>query len=139
MLIHEGDSVREIISRKGRVIRRYRNSVRIKDFEAWQDRIRGSAKGRGLYALYSRDRLIYVGLATKSIRSRVREHIRAGRIPFTRFSVFLVAGESPAVQGRRIRDLEALLLNVIKPRPRWNKSKTRFVAAKRLRGPGEVQ
>ena len=44
-----------------------------------------------------------------------------------------------AVQGRRIWDLEALLLNVIKPRPRWNKSKTRFVAAKRLRAPGEVQ
>jgi hypothetical protein len=36
------------------------------------------------------------------------------------------------VQARRIRDLEALLLNILEPRPKWNKSKTNFVGAKRL-------
>ncbi len=125
--------------KRGRVIRRYRNVIPIKDFNAWQDLIRGRAKGRGLYALYLKDQLIYVGLATRSLSSRVQKHFRAGRIPFTHFSVFLVAGESPAVQGRLIRDLEALLLNVIMPRPKWNKSKAHFVAARRLHAQSEFE
>lgn len=116
----------------GRVIRRYRRSIPVGDFEIWQDLIRSRAKGYGLYALYDDECLIYVGLATKSIRRRISEHLKAGRIPFTRYSVFLVTGSSPKVQYRRIRDLEALLLNIIEPMPKWNKSKTNFVAAKEL-------
>ena len=122
--------MRDSVTRQGRVIRRYRKSIPSADFEKWQNQIRGRAKGCGLYALYDDQRLIYVGLATKSIRSRIRNHLRG--IPFTRFSVFLVTGSSPRVQARRIRDLEALLLNLLEPRPAWNKNKTNFVGAKKL-------
>jgi hypothetical protein len=119
--------------KQGRIIRRYAKNIPAEDFEKWQNLIRGRAKGRGLYALYDKKRLIYVGLATKSIRSRLLSHLREKEIPFTHFSVFLVAGSSPLVQGRRIRDIEALLLNIVKPRPECNKVKTNFVAAKRLK------
>jgi hypothetical protein len=118
-------------AKAGRVIRRYKRGIAIEDFNKWQDRIRRSARGCGLYALYDKKRLIYVGLATQSIRTRIKKHRERG-IPFTHFSVFLVTGSSRTTQGRRIRDLEALLLNVLKPVPSWNKSRTRFVSAKKL-------
>jgi len=34
---------------------------------------------------------------------------------------------------KRARDLEAFLLNIIKPRPKWNSSVTHFVAARKLK------
>ncbi len=114
----------------GRVIRGYAKQIPSKDFDKWRDLTRGR-KWRGLYALYQNDKLIYVGLATKSIRSRISRHL--GEIPFTHFSVFRVTGSSPEEQGRRIRDLEALLLNILRPRTEWNKNKTKFVAAKKLK------
>lgn len=118
--------------RLGRVIRRYYTGIPICEFDEWQDRLRKRARGCGLYALYSKKKLVYVGLATGSIRSRVREHSRKGTIPFTHFSVFLVTGRSAQAQARRIRDLEALLLNVLEPIPKWNRVKTKFIGARRL-------
>src|SRR5713101_2422597 len=119
--------MRDSTTKQGRVVRRYRKAIPVADFDKWQKLIRGRTKGRGLYALYDDRRLIYVGLATKSIRSRIRRHLSAKKIPFTCFSVFLVTGSSQTVQTRRIRDLEALLLNILEPRPEWNKSKTNFM------------
>jgi hypothetical protein len=124
--------MRDNTTKQGRVIRRYRKAIPASDFEKWQNLIRGRAKGCGLYALYDDQRLIYAGLATKSIRSRIRRHLSAKKIPFTRFSVFLVTGSSQTVQARRIRDLEVLLLNILEPQPEWNDSKTNFVGAKKL-------
>ena len=116
----------------GRVIRRYRRNLPVEDFDRWRGVIGHSARGCGLYALYNNGELIYVGLATKSIRSRINAHRAKGEIPFTHFSVFLVTGKSGLAQARRIRDLEALLLKVILPRPEWNKRQTKFISAKRL-------
>jgi hypothetical protein len=116
----------------GRVFRRYRRNLPMEDFDKWSDVIGRSARGCGLYALYRNGELIYVGLATKSIRSRIHAHRVDGKIPFTHFSVFLVTGKSGLAQARRIRDLEAFLLKVILPRPKWNKCQTRFISAKKL-------
>ena len=120
------------VPKQGRVIRRYRRRIPISEFGDYSDLIRSRARGCGLYALYSGKKLIYVGLATKSIRSRIQWHIKRSKIPFTHFSVFLVTGKSSEAQARRIRDLEALLLKIIGPTPQWNRSITNFVAAKRL-------
>lgn len=119
--------------KQGRVIRRYCNDIQIEDFSKWQDLIKTKAKGCGLYALYCDKRLMYVGLATKSIRSRVSNHISNSKKPFTHFSVYLVTGSNTKARARRIRDLEALLLNLVKPRPSWNSSTTHFVGAKKLK------
>jgi hypothetical protein len=126
------ETIMKANAKQGRVIRRYRHKIPIKEFDKWKDLIRSTAKGCGLYALYDRERLVYVGLATKSIRSRIDSHIEKGGKEFTHFSVFLVTGKSPTVQARRIRDLEALFLNVIEPKPKYNKSVTKFVAARKL-------
>lgn len=117
----------------GRVVRRYRNMILIEEFPKWQDLIRSKARGCGLYALYRDEQLKYVGLATQSIRSRIHTHMGDRKKPLTHFSVFLVTGSNTAARARRIRDLEALLLNVIRPRPIWNGSKTHFVGAKKLK------
>lgn len=119
--------------KQGRVIRRYRNDIPIEDFPKWQSLIRTKAKGCGLYALYRNKHLMYVGLATKSIRSRISKHISNRKKPFTHFSVFLVTGSNTSARERRIRDLEALLLNLVKPQPLWNSSTTHFVGAKKLK------
>ena len=124
----------ERLARLGRVVRRYRTLIPVAEFGKWQNVIRESARGCGLYALYSKKKLVYVGLATNSIRSRIERHIKKGDIRFSHFSVFLVTGRSPEAQHRRIRDLEALLLNVLEERPRWNKAKTHFVGARMLQG-----
>jgi len=118
--------------RLGRVIRRYYTGIPIREFDKWQNVLRKRARGCGLYALYSKKKLIYVGLATNSVRARIRAHSRKGTIPFTHFSVFLVTGRSTEVQTCRIRDLEALLLTVLQPLPKWNRVKTNFVGARRL-------
>ena len=119
--------------RQGRVIRRYRNHFPIEEFPKWQDLIRTKASGCGLYALYQGDDLRYVRLATRSIRSRIHKHSSDPKKPFTHFSVFLVTGSNTPARARRIRDLEALSLNLVKPRPQWNNSTTRFVAARKLK------
>lgn len=119
--------------RLGRVVRRHATDIPFEDFSECEHLIRGRVRGCGLYALYANDQLIYVGLATHSIRSRIRRHILKGDIKFTHFSVFLVTGKNTEAQARRIRDLEALLLQVIRPLPKMNKVKTKFVAARRLK------
>ena len=91
------------IEKQGRVIRRYKRNIPGEDFDKWQDRIRGKARGCGLYALYDGDELVYVGLATRSIKGRIQEHIKNKR--FTKFSVFLVTGANTSARKRRIRDL----------------------------------
>jgi hypothetical protein len=131
-VVYRARSKADTIGKLGRVIRRYHTAIPIGQFDKWQDLLRQRARGCGLYALYSKNRLLYVGLATNSIRARVRAHLKRGTIPFTHFSVFLVTGRSAQAQARRIRDLEALLLNVLRPIPAWNKVKTNFVGARRL-------
>ena len=126
----------------GRVIRRYYKDIPIKDFDKWRNTLVSKAKGWGLYALYNHNKLVYVGLATKSIRGRIGHHLdpdplhhRKGKKKFTRFSVFLVTGASSFAKKQRIRDLEALLLNIINPLPKYNNAKTKFVGASKLQCP----
>lgn len=119
------------VKKQGRVIRRYRRNIPVESFP-----VRSWLKGAGLYALYDKKgQLIYVGRATKSIRSRISSHIRAGKKPFAYFSVFGVAGRSCDARVRRVCDLEALLLRLIKPTPKWNERIPNFVAASKLPNP----
>lgn len=71
----------------------------------------------------------------KNIKSRIRVHERAGKKAFTHFSIFRVVGKDCDTRKRRIRDLEALILKLIKPTPAWNKNVTKFIGARRQRRP----
>ncbi len=63
----------------------------------------------GVYALYSGDRLYYVGLA-RNLKARLRAHLRdRHKGLWDRFSVYLTNGDA------HMKELEALMLRVIKP------------------------
>ena len=94
--------------------------------EDFQDIIREYVRGRrGLYALYRRGKLQYVGLAS-DLRSRLRAHLRDRHAQsWDSFSLFLTLGSDS------LRELEALLIRIA--RPRGNKSQTRFPLSQDLR------
>jgi hypothetical protein len=79
----------------------------------------------GVYALYKKERLYYVGLA-RNLRSRLRHHLRdrhAGR--WDRFSIYLTEGDE------HLKELESLVLRIAEPR--GNKVAGKFLASEDLK------
>lgn len=93
--------------------------------EDFQDIIREYVRGRqGLYALYRRGKLQYVGLAS-DLRSRLQAHLHDRHSDtWDAFSLFLTVGRDS------LRELEALLIRIA--RPHGNKSKTKFPRSQNL-------
>ncbi len=94
----------------------------------YQALIRELVQGRfGVYALYRKDRLQYVGLAS-NLRNRVRHHLkdRHGET-WDRFSLYLTLADS------HIKELESLILRIL--RPTGNRQGGHFAKAKNLRTP----
>src|ERR1051326_7712496 len=92
----------------------------------YQDTIRQYVRNRhGVYALYRRGKLYYVGLAS-NLRSRLSNHLkdRPGQ-SWDRFSVYLTIGDS------HLRELESLLLRIVKTK--GNKQKGKFAKSEDLR------
>ena len=82
------------------------------------------AKRHGVYALYRRDRLYYVGLAS-NLRIRLRHHLRDRHgQSWDRFSVYLTIGDS------HIKELESLVLKIVDPP--GNKQAGKFGKAENL-------
>lgn len=79
--------------------------------ERHQDIIRAYVRNRqGVYALYRRDKLYYVGLAS-NLRMRLAHHLRDRHYDsWDRFSVYLTIGDS------HLRELESLILRIVKPK-----------------------
>lgn len=94
--------------------------------EQHQDIIRQYVRGRwGVYALYRRNKLYYVGLAT-NLRNRLKHHLRDRHgSSWDRFSVYLTIG------GHHLRELEALILRTAKPS--GNKQQGKFARSEDLR------
>jgi len=93
--------------------------------EEYADVVREFVRDRqGIYALYGRKRLYYVGLA-KDLKTRLHQHLkdRHGE-SWERFSVYLVVGDTP------MKELEALVLRVL--RPIGNRVKGRFARSENL-------
>lgn len=88
--------------------------------------MRKYVKGRfGIYALYRRDKLQYVGLAS-DLRNRLKNHLTDKHAKdWDRFSLYLTH------TNEHLRELEALALRIA--RPKGNVSKTKFSHAKDLR------
>ncbi len=78
--------------------------------EKYQATIRDYVRRRhGVYALYRRDKLQYVGLAS-NLRSRLKAHLRDRHaMSWDRFSVYLTIGDS------HMKELESLVLRIVKP------------------------
>lgn len=75
-------------------------------------------KGFGVYALYKGKKLVYAGLATKSLRGRLKQHIRHKKGKWDHFSFYQV------IDSEHIKDIETLILRVSKPK--LNKRKGTF-------------
>ena len=91
----------------------------------YQDSIGAYMRGRrGVYALYRREQLYYVGLA-RNLRVRLRHHLRDRHgTSWDRFSVYLTIG------GSHLRELESLVLRVA--RPKGNRQKGRLAKSENL-------
>ena len=78
----------------------------------------------GVYALYRRNKLYYVGLAV-NLRGRIKHHLKDRHSgSWDRFSMYLTTGDD------HIRELESLLLRIVDPP--GNRQVGRFKGAKNL-------
>ncbi len=79
--------------------------------ELHQDLIRARIRGRhGIYALYKKDRLHYVGLA-RNLSSRLKTHLRdRHKGLWDTFSVYIT------IESHHIKELESLLLRIANPK-----------------------
>jgi predicted GIY-YIG superfamily endonuclease len=94
--------------------------------EKYQIIIRQYVRGRqGIYVLYRRGKLYYVGLAT-DLRNRLKHHLRDRHASsWDRFSVYITIGD------HHLRELESLMLRTVKPA--GNKQKGQFAKSEDLR------
>lgn len=88
--------------------------------------LREYVKGkRGVYALYKRTRLYYVGLAT-NLRTRLKAHLRDRHADaWDFFSLYLTT------KDEHLRELEALVMRITMPS--GNRAKTKFAKSADLR------
>jgi len=93
--------------------------------EEYQDLIREYIRGRhGIYALYRRGKLYYVGLAS-NLRVRLKQHLRdRHKGSWDRFSVYLT------IDTNAIKELETLLLRIVSPD--GNRAGGKFVRSENL-------
>jgi hypothetical protein len=88
----------------------YLESISRDALQKYQDIIREYIRSRqGVYALYRRGKLYYVGLAS-DLRLRLTQHLKDHhQDSWDRFSVYLTVGDS------HLRELESLLLRIVRP------------------------
>jgi predicted GIY-YIG superfamily endonuclease len=97
-------------SRKGQLLSQHLENISSDALERHQDIIKAYVKGKhGIYALFRKGRLYYVGLAS-DLRNRLKTHLHdrhAGT--WDRFSIYLT------INNEHLRDLEALVLKIAMP------------------------
>ena len=99
--------------RRGRreaLVHRHLENVSRKLFERHPDVVRDFIGGNaGIYALYRKKKLYYVGLA-KALRNRLKAHVKNRHSnSWDRFSIYLT------IKDQHIREIEALILRVANP------------------------
>jgi hypothetical protein len=81
---------------------------------------------QGVYALYRRSKLYYVVLA-RDLRWRLDSHLKDRLAPhWDRFSVYLAMGD------KYLKELESLLLRVVKRKPSGNAQTGKFASSENL-------
>lgn len=111
--------------RRSQLVCQHLENISRKMLEEYQDVIRSFVRGRnGVYALYRRNKLYYVGLA-KSLHGRLKTHLR-GRHGDTwdRFSVYLTIGP------QYMKEIESVLIRI--SNPPGNKQRGKFAKSENL-------
>jgi hypothetical protein len=92
------------------IVRGYLERINSLVFESYRNQITELIGGNhGVYALYNRDKLYYVGLAT-DLKGRIRHHLKdRHRGKWDRFSLYIIRKED------HIKEVESLLMRIAKP------------------------
>ncbi len=114
------------MSNQGQLVCQYLENVSREALGEYQRIIKRYVRHRqGVYALYRKGRLYYVGLAG-NLRSRLSHHLKDRHCEsWDRFSVYLTIGD------KHLHELETLILRIVKPS--GNKQQGKFVLAEDLR------
>lgn len=111
--------------RRNPLVCQYIENLSSAALEQYADIIREIVGRRhGVYALYRRDKLYYVGLAT-NLRTRLNAHLKdRHRGLWDRFSVYLTIDDS------HLRELESLTIRIAQPK--GNKQRGKFARSENL-------
>jgi hypothetical protein len=92
------------------IVTGYVEKVSAQIFDRYQKEITDMIRGhQGLYALYKKDKLYYVGLA-RNLKSRIRHHLKdRHQGEWTHFSLYVIK------RAGHIKELESLLLRIAYP------------------------
>lgn len=113
------------MARRKPLVTQHLENVSRDALEKYQHIIKDHIRNRqGIYALYRRGKLYYVGLAG-NLRNRLQTHLRDRHgHSWDQFSVYLTIGDE------HMRELEALILRIV--RPKGNKVKGKFIRSENL-------
>lgn len=113
------------MKRRAQLVCQHLENISRAALEEHQDIVRQFVRSRqGVYALYRKGKLYYVGLAT-NLRNRLKHHLKDRHgASWDRFSVYLTIGDN------HLRELESLMLRVTKPA--GNKQKGKFARSEDL-------
>jgi len=114
------------MSKRMSLVSQHLENISREALEKYQDIVRRYVRHRqGVYALYRRNKLYYIGLAS-NLRSRLSHHLRDHhKESWDRFSVYFTIGDS------HLKELESLILRVVKPK--GNKQKGKFLKSEDIR------
>jgi len=112
--------------RRGALVSQYLEGISRTALAEYQQFFREQARRRnGVYALYRKKKLYYVGLA-RDLRGRLKTHLRDKHgESWDRFSMYLTVGDD------HIKELESLVLRIV--RPTGNRQGGKFAEAQNLR------
>jgi hypothetical protein len=115
------------VARQAPLVSQYIERISRNAVEKYPDLFRRYVSRRqGVYALYKRDKLYYVGLAS-NLKSRLHQHLKDHHgSSWDRFSVYFTIGE------RHLRELETLILHIT-GKPDGNKNKGKFKDSENLK------
>ena len=100
------------------LVSQHLENIKSDALEKFQDIIKTYVHGRhGIYALYRRNSLYYVGLAS-NLRNRLRSHLKdRHRKLWDRFSVYLTDDDD------HVKELESLILRIVGTKGNMNRGK----------------
>lgn len=113
-------------SYKGQLVCQHLENISRDALKDYQTVIKNYVKGRhGIYALYKKDKLYYVGLAS-NLRNRPKHHLRDRHAhTWDRFSVYLT------IKDEHLKELESLVLRIASPS--GNKKSGKFLRSQDLK------
>jgi hypothetical protein len=113
-------------SNKGQLVCQHLENISREALEKYKEIIKEFVRGRhGIYALFRRGKLNYVGLAS-NLRNRLKIHLRDRHAQtWDRFSVYLTIHDS------HLPELETLILKIV--RPKGNKIIGNFIKSEDLK------